>query len=133
MLVVPDNDIEGCLAVIRHILESTEWVDYLNLVGARFVSFQDLGILHDAPDEEVWQRCQSVGAILVTGNRAGGADSLDAVIRRHAGADSLPVVTLARPQRLLRDRNYARAAAIKLLDYLERIESLRGVGRLFLP
>ena len=46
---------------------------------------------------------------------------------------SLPVMTLADPQRISRDSAYAHEVARKVLDFLDRIESLRGTGRLFLP
>jgi hypothetical protein len=42
-------------------------------------------------------------------------------------------VTLADPQRILKDGSYAAKAATKLLDYLEQIDALRGAGRLFIP
>ena len=46
---------------------------------------------------------------------------------------SLPVLTIADPRRVTHDPAYADAIASRLLDFLERIESLRGTGRLFLP
>jgi hypothetical protein len=49
------------------------------------------------------------------------------------GAYSLPVVTIGDPQRVIRDPAYARECAISLLDALDRIEMLRGTGRLFTP
>ena len=79
------------------------------------------------------QTCQEMGAVLITGNRTSGDDSLEQMIRDHAGADSLPVVTIGDPQRLVRDRAYASECAIRLLDLLERVETLRGTGRLFIP
>jgi hypothetical protein len=86
-----------------------------------------------APDRLVWQTCQAAGAVLITGNRAGGPDSLDQVIRELSDETSLPVLTLADPRRVVRDAGYADQAARRLLDFLDRIESLRGTGRLFLP
>jgi hypothetical protein len=74
-----------------------------------------------------------VGAVLITGNRASGDASLEHMIREHAVADSLPVVTIGDPQRVIRDPAYARECAISLLDALDRIEMLRGTGRLFTP
>jgi len=46
---------------------------------------------------------------------------------------SLPVVTIADPRRIIRDAEYAKSAALRRLDFLDRIESLRGTGRLFVP
>ena len=81
----------------------------------------------------MWQTCQEVGVWLITGSRASGDNSLEQTIQDHAGADSLPAVTIGDPQRLVRDRAYASECAMRLLDLLERIETLRGTGRLFTP
>jgi hypothetical protein len=71
--------------------------------------------------------------VLITGNRTSGDDSLKQTIRDHIGPDSLPVVTIGDPQRLVRDRAYASVGAMRLLDLLECIETLHGTGRLFIP
>jgi hypothetical protein len=133
MLVLADNDVTGAVNAIRHVLESSEWRSYTKLVGVEFTCFEDLGLPRSALDRAVWQPVQGVDAVLITANRAGDADSLDAVIRELSGPNSMPVLTLADPTRLVRDRTYAEACAMRLLDYLDRIESLRGTGRLFLP
>jgi hypothetical protein len=73
------------------------------------------------------------GAVVITGNRASGDDSLEQTIGDHAGAHSLLVVTIGDPQRLIHDRAYASECAMRLLDLLEHIETLRGTGRLFIP
>ncbi len=132
MRVVADQDVEGAVSVIRRVLESADWVELLQLVEVRFVTFRELGLPHDAPDRLVWETCQSEDVILVTGNRASGPDSLDAAIGR-SRAESLPVLTIADAQRVLRDSRYADAVAIRVLDYLDRIDSLRGTGRLYVP
>jgi hypothetical protein len=74
-----------------------------------------------------------VGALLITGNRASGEGSLDHTIAEQAGPASLPVLTIGDPRRVIRDPVYARACALSLLDFVERIETLRGTGRLFIP
>jgi hypothetical protein len=133
MLVLADNDLTGVVEIIRRVLESDEWREYSQAIGLQFTSFEELGMPRDAPDDRVWNTCQAAGAVLITGNRAGGADSLDRVIHRLASADSLPAITVADPQRVLRDGEYANRVAIALLDYLDRLDELRGVGRLFVP
>ena len=136
MLILADNDVGGAVAGLRRILESEEWAEFSATLALRFVEFVefvDVGLTRDASDRVVWQTCQEVGAVLVTGNRASGDDSLEQTIQDHAGADSLPVVTIGDPQRLVRDRAYASECALRLLDLLERIETLRGTGRLFIP
>jgi len=133
MLILADNDVGGAVAALQHILESEEWAAFSAALALRFVEFVDVGLRRDASDRVVWQTCQEVGAVLITGNRTSGNASLDQTIRDHAGAGSLPVVTIGDPQRLVRDQAYARECAMRLLDLLERIEILRGTGRLFIP
>ncbi len=40
-------------------------------------------------------------------------------------------MTLADPRRVTRDRLYAQQVAKRLLDYLMRIDEVRGTGRIF--
>jgi hypothetical protein len=75
--VVPDNDVGGAVEAMRRVLESENWAEHTALVDVRFASFTDLGLAPDASDQTVWEKCQSAGAVLVTGNRAGGTGSLD--------------------------------------------------------
>jgi hypothetical protein len=133
MLVLADNDVGGAVGAFRRILESAEWAEFSAILDLRFVEFVDVGLARDASDHMVWQTCQAVGAVLITGNRASGAESLEQTLRDHATADSLPVVTIGDPQRAVREPAYARACAISLLDLLERLETLRGTRRLFIP
>jgi len=133
MLMLADNDVGGAVAALRRILESEEWAEFSAMLALRFVEFIDVGLTRDASDRVVWQTCQEVGAVLITGNRTSGDGSLEQTIRDRAGTDSLPVVTVGDPQRLIRDRMYASECAMRLLDLLERIETLRGTGRLFIP
>jgi hypothetical protein len=48
-------------------------------------------------------------------------------------SDSLPVVTISDQDRVLQDRLYAEKVAVKLLEYLIRIDEVRGAGRLYVP
>lgn len=133
MLILADNDVGGAVAALRRVLESEEWVAFTVLLDLHFIEFADVGLARNASDRTVWDRCQAVGAVLITGNRASGTESLEQTIRDHAGPDSLPVVTLSDPQRVVRDRVYAHECAVSFLDLLDRIETLRGTRRLFIP
>ena len=133
MLILADNDVGGAVTALRRILASEEWAEFSATLALRFAEFADVSLARDASDRVVWQTCQEVGAVLITGNRTSGDDSLEQTIRDHIGPDSLPVVTIGDPQRLVRDRAYASVCAMRLLDLLERIETLRGTGRLFIP
>ena len=82
----------------------------------------------------VWRTCQKEELVLITGNRnRRGSESLEATIQSGNQPDSLPVVTIADQDRVLRDRAYAEAVAVRLLDYLMRIDEVRGAGRLYVP
>ena len=129
MLILADGGVVAPSA-LRRILDLRSGQN--SQLALRFVEFADL-VARDASDRVVWQTCQEVGAVLMTGNRASGDNSLEQTIQDHAGADSLPVVTIGDPQRLVHDRAYASECAMRLLDLLERIETLRGTGRLFIP
>ena len=133
MLILADNDVGGAVAALRRILESEAWAAFSATLALRFAEFADVGLARDASDRVVWQTCQEVGAVLIIGNRTSGDDSLEQTIRDHIGPASLPVLTIGDPQRLVRDRAYASECAMRLLDLLERIETLRGTGRLFIP
>ena len=43
------------------------------------------------------------------------------------------MLTIADPDRLMRDRDYAERAAVQLLEFLMDLDNLRGAGRLYVP
>ena len=96
--------------------------------------FGTLGLSNRSPDSLIWRTCQREQLVLITANRnEEGPDSLEATIRNENQPDSLPVVTIANAKRVLRDRDYAERVAASLLDYLMRIDEVRGIGRLYVP
>jgi hypothetical protein len=108
--------------------------DLWNGLGLSVVAFPALGLSYDSPDAQIWRTCQREGLVLVTGNRnKRGTDSLEAVIQAENQPDSLPVVTIGDPRRMLYDRLYTEKVAERLLDYLMRIDEVRGAGRLYVP
>jgi predicted nuclease of predicted toxin-antitoxin system len=133
MLVLTDNDVGGAVTVLRRILESAEWTDLAAPLSLRFLQLPDLDLPRDASDADVWQASQKNDAVLITANRASGDDALEQVILDSGDVHTLPVITLGDPQRVRRDRDYAEECVFSLLDLLERIEGLRGTGRLFIP
>jgi chemotaxis response regulator CheB len=133
MLVLADNDVGGAVAVLRRVLESAENAVAYEILEVTFTDFESLGLPRDAADRTVWQACQAADAVLITGNRSGGPDSLDQVIRELSDEASLPVLTIADQRRVTRDAVYANACVMRLLDFLDRLDSLRGTGRLFIP
>lgn len=77
MRIVSDNDVIGAVALIRRILATAYWAPLATALNLEFIEFHDLGLRPDSMDREVWQACQDAGVLLITGNRAGGSDSLD--------------------------------------------------------
>ena len=97
-------------------------------------TFEELGLDRGANDAELWRICQHQQIVLITNNRnARGPDSLEMIVREENQPDSLPVFTLASPERLRADRTYAEQTAMRLLEYLVYLDELRGAGRIFLP
>lgn len=133
MLILADNDVGGAVTALRRMFESDEFSEFAEALDVQFIEFEELGLPRDASDRQVWQASQEAGAILITGNRASGDQSLENTIQEHGHIDSLPVVTLADPQRVIRDRSYTEKCVLSLLDLIDRIDSLRGTGRLFVP
>ena len=46
---------------------------------------------------------------------------------------SLPAITIADPDRVLKDRPYAEQLAERLLERLIAIDDFRGAGRIYVP
>lgn len=100
MLILTDNDVGGAITIFRRFLESDEWAEYTSILNLQFIEFEDVGLPRDVADLMVWQTCQEVGALLITGNRSSGAQSLEQAIQDHATLDSLPVLTIGDSQRV---------------------------------
>jgi hypothetical protein len=132
-LVVADNDVRGAMAAILRILTSPDWIWYANRLNLSVLSLEDLGLTSRARDGEIWDACQQAGAVPVTANRASDAGGLESVIQERGDVKCLPVITIADQMRVCHDPQYALDAAIRLLDFLDRLEGLRGAGRLYIP
>lgn len=132
--IVADANIEGHVErLVGHILTG-DWVEFWNHLGLELEVFGNIGLQDRSPDDAVWRTCQRERLVLITANRNGdGPLSLDAVIRSEGGADSLPVMTVGTPRRLLADAVYREQATAKLIDYLLSIDNYRGTGRLYIP
>jgi hypothetical protein len=132
--ILADNDIEGFVIGILSIWLSDNWRDFWQELDISVQTLAELGLPPESSDALIWRTCQTEHLVLVTGNRnRRGADSLEAVIRAENQLDSLPVVTVANLGRFTRDHGYAERVAARLLEYLMRIDELRGAGRLYVP
>ena len=134
LALLADANVEGQLSRLVDLLESGPWRELWTALNVSVRTFEELGLPYDVTDAMLWQTCQQHSLVLVTGNRnQRGPDSLESVIRNQNTLTSFPLLTLADPERVMRDRRYARHAAERLLDYLFEMDRYRGAGRLFLP
>jgi hypothetical protein len=132
--IMSDQDVLGHVSRLMDACQASPWdLLWLDLECA-VCTFTDLDLADDASDAAVWQACQDGGVLLITGNRnAEGPESLEMTIRQRNRPDCLPILTLADPDRIARDRTYAESVVERLFDILIDIEVFRGAGRLFLP
>jgi hypothetical protein len=132
--ILADINVEGQRDAILSIWTSAGWRDLWHGLGLVVANFPTLGLPYNASDAVIWTTCQREGLVLITGNRnKRGPDSLEAVIQRENQPDSLPVITIADTDRVLQDRLYAEKVAERLLEYLFRIDEVRGAGRVYVP
>ena len=128
--ILVDHDIEGNAALLLFELRQSGWTD-LNIL--EILTFSEIGLAFNASDREVWQFAQENKMLLMTGNRnMDGEDSLEKTIRRENTENSLPVITISQPDRLI-EKNYREICAVKLVEIVLYLENFRGVGRLYIP
>lgn len=79
--LIADNDIQGQMNVLRHVLASDAWKEIWTTLGLSVRTFADSSLDASATDAEVWHACQREELVLITGNRnQRGPDSLEATI-----------------------------------------------------
>ena len=132
--ILADINVVGHVEGIVAIWTSATWRDLWDALVLEVFDFGALGLSDRSPDALIWRTCQQEQLVLITANRNDdGPDSLGTTIRNENQPDSLPVVTIADAKRVLRDRDYAERVAVSVLDYLMRIDEVRGTGRLYVP
>lgn len=103
------------------------------MVPIRLVMFYEVGLPHDSTDRQVWRYAQQQQFVLLTENRRKkGVDSLEQVIREENTLISLPVITVARVDRL-DERTYRERCSSRLAEILLDLDTYRGTGRLYIP
>ncbi len=113
--------------------QAAPWVELRCELGCVIGRFSDFQLPDDAADSTIWRICQDSGILLITGNRnAEGVKSLELTLRLRNFNICLPVLTLADPDRVGRDRPYAETVVERLFEVLIDIDSLRGTGCLYL-
>lgn len=132
--LMADHNAEGHLQVLLSVWTRPDWSSFWSAASCDIEAFEALEISEDESDEFIWKLCQARGILLLTCNRNDdGEDSLESVIRRAGTAASLPVFTIADPDRVIREREYAERVAARLIEYIYDLENMRGAGRLYLP
>lgn len=130
--ILADNNVGAQVNALLLICASDTWRLLWNDLGLVVEDLPGLGLSDDATDAVIWRTCQRDGLVLITANRnQRGPSSLETVIRKENQPASLPVVTIADANRLLRDRLYAEKAAESLLEKLISIDDFRGAGRIY--
>jgi len=132
--IVADIHMKGPVADLARAMQGGSWAEFWNELELALVTFEDVGLTATSTDEEIWHKCQERQLILITNNRnQESPDSLEATMRRHNSATSLPVFTISDLDRFRKDRDYAERVLERLYECLLDMERLLGTGRLFLP
>jgi hypothetical protein len=132
--LLADINIEGHVDLLVVLMKAEPWKEFWDHLQLEYFQFGDIGLLRESPDSLIWQTCQRLELVLLTENRNDdGPDSLEATIRTQCAAISLPVFTIANVPHLRASQDYANRVIESLIDALLRIDTLRGVGRLYLP
>ena len=132
--IVSDVNIEGQVGLLMRLLETGQWKGLWNDLHLSLFPLYAFEVSPEAPDAVIWHLCQKEDLVLLTANRnQEGPDSLEATIQACNTPDSLPVLTIADADRVLRSRTYADRVVVRLLEILLEIDHFRGTGRLYLP
>ena len=132
--LLADVNIEGHVTRLVSQMQGSYWRDFWDHLQLHSSRFQDVGLSTNDTDAVVWQICQQQRLYLLTNNRNDdGPDSLEATIRALNTPTSLPVFTISDAGRIFQSKDYAARVVESLFDHLLRIETLQGIGRLFLP
>src|ERR1051326_5946536 len=98
--LLADVNAEGHVYVLLKVCESDAWRDVWTSLYVRLFYVEELGLPRNINDVDLWRFCQERSLILITGNRNDkGPVSLQAAIRRFGDPNSLPVLTIADPDR----------------------------------
>jgi hypothetical protein len=132
--ILADVNIQGYVDLLVVRLQAEPWKLFWDDLRLPCFHFADVGLAPAATDTEVWELCQQRQLVLITDNRnQNDPDSLEMTIRTRNTPLSLPVLTIANVPHLRHSPEYADRVIDRLLDFLMRMDGLRGTGRLFLP
>jgi hypothetical protein len=133
-ILLADANIQGHIEILFKRRRKEPWIGFSDFLDLRLMSFADAGLNSADSDSVVWHWCQQKRAFLLTNNRNDdGPESLASTICQFNVPQSVPVFTIGDTERLKNDRDYSDRVIWALLEYLLRIETLLGTGRLVLP
>jgi hypothetical protein len=122
--LLADNNIEGHLVRLGHLLEGLDLWGLLVELNLDFATFHDLGIPQGIDDRTLWTFCQQSGWVLLTDNRTrAGGDSLQQTLADSWRDGQLPVLTPSDKHRLERDPEYANRVAEDVAEVLFGIKN----------
>lgn len=128
--VLVDHNIEGQARLLWEMLDESGWTEIAEI---EFVFFVDVGLRDNSADREVWRFAQAGQMFLLTANRNNDDDdSLEQTLRDENTLDSLPVITIGTPGRLV-DRAYREDCIEGLLNIILYPEKNLGTGRRYIP
>ena len=102
--ILSDHDVQGQVSRLMDLCQRPPWVDLWRELECVLCTFEEFDLAEDATDATIWHTCQDHDILLITGNRnAAGPASLAMTLRQQNTPQCLPVLTLADPDRILRD------------------------------
>lgn len=132
--IIADVNIQGHVDHLVVLMNAEPWKIFWDDLQLDYLHFSAVGLTRESRDSVIWETCQSAELVLITDNRnRNDPDSLESTIQAHNNPTKLPVFTVANVPRLRRSRAYADRVIDKMLDFLGRMDSLRGTGRLYVP
>lgn len=125
-----DYNLTGDSVLFWGTISAEGWLDLLPI---RFFTFQEVNLPMDSSDRTVWHFVQNNQMILITANRnMKGEDSLEQIIRENNTPTSLPILTIANPDRF-DESGYRQRCSTRLIEILFDLENYLGVGRIYIP
>ena len=128
--IMLDNDIAGYHDLFDGTLRSAGWDEYQLI---EFITMDEAGLASDSPDSEVWRSCQQRRFLLLTANRnLDDESSLEQTLRQENTPESLPVITVSAPQRIV-EPEYRERCIHSLVGIVLDLENCLGAARMYVP
>jgi hypothetical protein len=130
MIVLVDYNLKGYITLMQGTLAAGGW---LEILAIEFLGLEDVGLAADESDRVIWQFAQENRMLILTANRnAKGEDSLEQTMQEESLPTSLPVLTIAKLDRLI-EREYRERCCARLAEVVLYLDNYLGINRLFIP